>query len=1198
MEDSEALRRQIQLLEDLISRHKNTQGAVTVASAVHQRNHGQTVISRHSVPHLPPGHSVPPHRHHSQHFRNRVTWKNQYSWKNLQLGCTHTVPEYASQKLQDNDGIPRNVVQTSSSQGVTGLQKQFVQPTASSHTKATVNKETAAPSNTAVRKQVWHQSLDRESIVQSLPVSERKNTETSSLTADVKSLGQLSIHIGKKYLDKVHNDMEKRSTIHPAEAKVCSSCGHLSGIVGQKSASHSSGTVMKRSPGKVTAFSLKKNNSQQIIYLGRECNAQAHIVQEKKMPQQLSVSATVGHVGQATEVMPDGKGTEVFTSKRVLCKRKPEVASAGKSTVLNQGTLLHLKPRLLQEEGCEQSLHSLQSLSPIKLSSVNPVVSKYRTSYPFAADSSVPPASPVRSGSALVSKNSGSPYLGKSFSKPAVMAMSPSKFLDLKGQHPESSPDKSVYTWTKKPDSPVQVQMFRRHVSEEPANTKAVDCGFPLAASSSLLSCPSVFSAQTPKRKVVYSSKLPSKQSSVIPLSDRNARSLNAKYTWVAKTARCSSASRKPLSSKSLDFAKKVSSGTSKSFKSSSKYTWVAKTALSRSRSSNSVSPQALNSAKKLGVVKTSAVKLMSKCSPGMGVKKTNLTSRTGTSTSKYQWKASGVSHDALILKSMYKWKRAIPEQTGVAQLAGNVPGPGTSGRLTAQKTTSSFALTSGAISSSVYKLKSRTKLIRRRSSSNSPVDKKSNVISLMIKNRYSLWRKTPPHRRSPPVGQKTSPKGLVQLGKHKLRRLPAAKHTTEGPGIGSHQSRSPSSSKVIKTKYKIVKKNLASSPSVSPSSSKVIKTKYKIVKKNLASSPSVLSGSWLRSPFWRAWHSPSTRSVLLNRTQWPFFNRSQGLQHRWKNKGIRCIGGVMYSVSPNKLSRALYSPGTTSAFSTRRLDSAKGSPVHFVSGSCFRLSTCRYIESRAVQRSLAIIRQVKQKKEKKREYCMYYNRFGKCNRGEKCPFIHDPEKVAVCTQFLRGTCKKTDGTCIFSHKVSKDKMPVCSYFLRGICNNSNCPYSHVYVSRKADICQDFLKGYCPQGTKCKKKHTLTCQEFSKTGSCPRGSKCRLLHINRKNRKRSSRFPAAHEHSSAKRAKRGQEPQRFTNDQKSASRSEEKSSIQSENESETSVLRGLAKLPSFISLRSSSSDGVAESETEADEESKEPGRTIQIKPRF
>lgn len=57
-------------------------------------------------------------------------------------------------------------------------------------------------------------------------------------------------------------------------------------------------------------------------------------------------------------------------------------------------------------------------------------------------------------------------------------------------------------------------------------------------------------------------------------------------------------------------------------------------------------------------------------------------------------------------------------------------------------------------------------------------------------------------------------------------------------------------------------------------------------------------------------------------------------------------------------------------------------------------------LPSRAVQRSLAIVRQARQRRRRrKEEYCMYYNRFGRCNRGEHCPYIHDPEKVAVCTR-------------------------------------------------------------------------------------------------------------------------------------------------------------------------------------------------------
>lgn len=134
----------------------------------------------------------------------------------------------------------------------------------------------------------------------------------------------------------------------------------------------------------------------------------------------------------------------------------------------------------------------------------------------------------------------------------------------------------------------------------------------------------------------------------------------------------------------------------------------------------------------------------------------------------------------------------------------------------------------------------------------------------------------------------------------------------------------------------------------------------------------------------------------------------------------------------------------------------------------------------------------------KKKKYCMFYNRFGKCNRKEKCPFIHDPEKIAVCTRFLRGTCKVKD--CPFSHKVSKEKMPVCSYFLRGKCNKDDCPYLHVNVSRDAEICEDFVDGFCPLGDECKKKHTLVCPVFAQTGSCPSGNKCKLQH--RKTRKR------------------------------------------------------------------------------------------------
>ena len=33
------------------------------------------------------------------------------------------------------------------------------------------------------------------------------------------------------------------------------------------------------------------------------------------------------------------------------------------------------------------------------------------------------------------------------------------------------------------------------------------------------------------------------------------------------------------------------------------------------------------------------------------------------------------------------------------------------------------------------------------------------------------------------------------------------------------------------------------------------------------------------------------------------------------------------------------------------------------------------------------------------KNYCTYFNRFGRCIRGEKCNYIHDPDKVSVCTR-------------------------------------------------------------------------------------------------------------------------------------------------------------------------------------------------------
>uniref|UniRef100_A0ABM5GD28 Zinc finger CCCH domain-containing protein 3 n=1 Tax=Pogona vitticeps TaxID=103695 RepID=A0ABM5GD28_9SAUR len=549
------------------------------------------------------------------------------------------------------------------------------------------------------------------------------------------------------------------------------------------------------------------------------------------------------------------------------------------------------------------------------------------------------------------------------------------------------------------------------------------------------------------------------------------------------------------------------------------------------------------------------------------------LSSKLGISSSQYKWKASGLQPSPSM--STFTWRRKDCNQAGVFSQVG---------ASTSLQAVRCLPLGHGNPRSSFgstgflnYKLRSRTKIIKRKGSACSPADKRNTSLpSLLLKSRYSLRKKTSPRGRSSPTARRAAPKGLVQIGKHCLRRLPASRFQASAKAGSSFLLSGPN--KVVNTRYRIVKKT-ALPPSGSSAS---------------FSSP---------AHSWRTRRLSASRSLGQHSSRHPTMgSKSQALQHRWRNRSLRCIGGVMYRVSANKLAKTSSSPLKSGEATCRsharaaRLDSALGFSGYSPPVCPSRAATSRYIASRAVQRSLAIIRQARQKKEKKKEYCMYYNRFGKCNRGENCPYIHDPEKVAVCTRFLRGTCKKTDGTCPFSHKVSKDKMPVCSYFLKGICNHADCPYSHVYVSRKAEVCSDFLKGYCPLGEKCKKKHTLVCPDFSKRGTCPKGSQCKLQHPQRKRPAR----PLGSQHDPSLSGRESPATKMLRKDDEDVvgpSRAEQGEDVR--DPLAASQTSKLAKLPSFISLQTPpTSPSEEDRKPEMDRHGEEAGKPLQIKPRL
>ncbi|XVE95555.1 hypothetical protein REPUB_Repub02eG0108000 [Reevesia pubescens] len=149
----------------------------------------------------------------------------------------------------------------------------------------------------------------------------------------------------------------------------------------------------------------------------------------------------------------------------------------------------------------------------------------------------------------------------------------------------------------------------------------------------------------------------------------------------------------------------------------------------------------------------------------------------------------------------------------------------------------------------------------------------------------------------------------------------------------------------------------------------------------------------------------------------------------------------------------------------------------------------------------------------KMRKYCQFFTRFGKCNIDDgKCPYIHDPSKIAVCTKFLKGLCSNPN--CKLIHKVIPERMPDCSYFLQGMCTNENCPYRHVHVNPNASTCEGFLRGYCADGNECRKKHSYVCPNFEATGSCPQGSKCKLHR--RKNRSKGKKSKWSMENKNAR----------------------------------------------------------------------------------
>uniref|UniRef100_A0A7N0ZVW8 C3H1-type domain-containing protein n=1 Tax=Kalanchoe fedtschenkoi TaxID=63787 RepID=A0A7N0ZVW8_KALFE len=253
-----------------------------------------------------------------------------------------------------------------------------------------------------------------------------------------------------------------------------------------------------------------------------------------------------------------------------------------------------------------------------------------------------------------------------------------------------------------------------------------------------------------------------------------------------------------------------------------------------------------------------------------------------------------------------------------------------------------------------------------------------------------------------------------------------------------------------------------------------------------------------------------ATRAVVAAESKKREQNRLQRTMSKEKNKlhssrgRIFRIGAVRYRMDPsrNTLQRiidggsqpgALEDADSKGFYVPKRLVIGKDEYIRIGNGNQLIRDPKKRIRMLANEKIKWSLHNVRLRLVKKRRFCQFYTRFGKCNKDDgKCPFIHDSSKIAVCTKFLKGICFEPN--CKLTHKVIPERMEDCAYFLLGMCSNESCPYRHVNVNPNATTCEGFLKGYCADGDECQKKHSYVCHVFEETGTCPQGSKCKLHH--------------------------------------------------------------------------------------------------------
>ncbi|KAL6208335.1 hypothetical protein ACLB2K_019286 [Fragaria x ananassa] len=159
----------------------------------------------------------------------------------------------------------------------------------------------------------------------------------------------------------------------------------------------------------------------------------------------------------------------------------------------------------------------------------------------------------------------------------------------------------------------------------------------------------------------------------------------------------------------------------------------------------------------------------------------------------------------------------------------------------------------------------------------------------------------------------------------------------------------------------------------------------------------------------------------------------SSGLKIRNSpGKRIFCIGSVRYKMDPSRrtLQRISDDDSSNSAvlnpekdakrsYVPRRLVIGNDEYVRIGNGNQLVRDPKKQTRILASERVRWSLHTARQRLAKKRKYCQFFTRFGKCNKDDgKCPYIHDSSKIAVCTKYLNASAKhrEQNGDDIFGN--------------------------------------------------------------------------------------------------------------------------------------------------------------------------------------